>query len=89
MIMHKYDLISVLKMRLSEYTELNWTVTNRVFITIKGRGICTEWFFIDFEVGETSVVVKYLHVAYSHRIDLYFFNTTVDIEVDAVAEYAN
>ena len=56
-------------MRLSEYTELNWTVTNRVFITIKGRGICIEWFFVDFEVGQTSIVVKYLHVIDSHWVD--------------------
>ena len=82
-------MISVLKMRLSEYTELNWTVTNRVFITIKGRGICIEWFFIDFEVGKTSIVVKYLHVIDGHWVNADFFNFTIDIEMDAIADYSN
>ena len=82
-------MISVLKMRLSEYTELNWTVTNRVFITIKGRGICIEWFFIDFEVGKTSIVVKYLHVIDGHRVNFYLFDFAIDIKMDAIADYSN
>ena len=76
-------------MRLSEYTELNWTVTNRVFITIKGGGICIEWFFVDFEVGKTSIVVKYLHVIDGHRVDVYLFDFTIDIKMNAIADYSN
>ena len=82
-------MISVLKMRLSEYTELNWTVTNRVFITIKGRGICIEWFFVDFEVGKTSIVVKYLHVIDGHRVNFHLFDFAIDIKMDAIADYSN
>ena len=66
-------------MRLSEYTELNWTVTGR----------CIEWFFIDFEVGKTSIVVKYLHVIDGHWVNADFFNFTIDIEMDAIADYSN
>ena len=69
---HGDDLISVLKMRLSEYTELNWTVTNRVFITIKGRGICIEWFFIDFEVGNIlhrRLIFRHLQETYQGLYD--------------------
>ena len=64
-------------------------MTNGVFITVKGRRICIEWFFIDFEIGEASIVVKHLHIAYSHRIDLDFFDAPIDIEMDTIAEYAN